>query len=255
MRTFATPTRSRSTTRAPVPRRRWSVGTHGAMAQRAKVRHILYGSRIQAQPDLEAPEAEREVTGAGAIEREIAARSNQSQRTGSRPGGEVVHSSASSPDEEPLLRERGEIPSNSVTCVRKWQYCRAPYNPGTWAARVTYHCPILLLPWGIIIPGTTQPAFVTIPDEYIGTSSTGRDQYRCRPRSSVVFWTGVADAAATGLTRSQLFPNQAACHAGFRSNLRLALEAVFTPSGGGRLAGIRVNQSPPGGGGRPFPCP
>jgi hypothetical protein len=52
-----------------------------------------------------------------------------------------------------------------------------------------------------------------------------------------------------------LFPGQAACHAGFRANLWLALEAMFKPSGGGRPAGIRVNQTAPGGGGLPFPCP
>lgn len=170
-------------------------------------------------------------------------------------GGEVVHSTARTPEEDPRLRGSRAVPSATVVCLRKWQPCRAPYHPGTWAARMTYHCPRLVLPFGIILPGTTRPAYVTIPDEFIGKHSrTGRDMYRCRPRSSVNTRSIIADAAATGLTRSMLFPSQAACHAGFRVNLRLALEAMFRPSGGGRPAGIRVNHSPPGGSGIPFPC-
>lgn len=172
-------------------------------------------------------------------------------------GGEVIHSTARSPEEDPeIIRARGQpVPAATVTCVRKWQPCRAPYSPGTWAARMTYHCPRLILPWGIILPGTTRPAFATIPDEFIGVSPTGRDMYRCRPRSTVMFRATVADAAATGITRSMLFFGQAACHAGYRANLHAALEVMFKPSGGGRPAGIRVNSTPPGGGGIPFPCP
>jgi uncharacterized protein DUF4157 len=157
---------------------------------------------------------------------------------------------------EEMASANAPVPSNTVTCLRKWQPCRAPFSPGTWGARVTYHCPRLILPFGIILPGTTMPAFVTIPDEFIGPDpATGRDMFRCRPRSSVNTRLMIADAAAFAFTRTQLFPTFAACHAGFRANLRVAAEVMFVPSGGGRPAGIRVNSTAPGFGGIPFPCP
>ena len=138
------------------------------------------------------------------------------------------------------------VPGNTVTCVRKYTDCRAPYSPGSWAARVTYHCPVF--PG---LPGNTAPAYVTIPDEFIGTDEQGRDQYRCRPRSSVVTRLEIGDAVATGVTRNMLFPDFASCHAGFRNNLALALSVLFQPSGGGgHTWGGRVNQAPP----RDFPC-
>src|SRR5262249_19370404 len=160
----------------------------------------------------------------GAVADEVERQAGQTPATDGR-GGDVVNSAAPSPEEDPeVARSAGPIPSNTVTCVKKWQPCRAPYSPGTWAARMTYHCPRLLLPWGIILPGTTQPAFATIPDEFIGVSPTGRDMYRCRPRVSVNFKAMVADAAAFAVTRRMLFFGQGACHAGFRANLLLALE-------------------------------
>jgi hypothetical protein len=146
-------------------------------------------------------------------------------------------------------RTQGNILSNTVTCLKKWQPCSAPRSPGTWGARVTYHCPVF--PG---TPGTTAPAFVTIPDEYVGTDAGG-DRYQCRPKSKVAFWLDIGDVAATALTRGMLFPTQAACHAGFRANLTAVLNGLFSPSGGGRSAGVRVSQAPPGSGGVPFPCP
>jgi hypothetical protein len=143
------------------------------------------------------------------------------------------------------------IPSNTVHCVKKWNPCSAPYSPGTWAAKVTYHCPRYIFP-GIILPGTTQTSYVTIPDEFIGVDPVGRDMYRCRPGFQVRIWTDVADTIATTVNRTILYPGQQPCHDGFRRILRLALESVFRPSGGGRSAGIRVNAPPPPSG---FPCP
>jgi hypothetical protein len=134
----------------------------------------------------------------------------------------------------------------TVHCVKKWNPCSAPYSPGTWAARTSYHCPV----WPGL-PGTTREAFVTIPDEFIGVDSSGRDMYRCRPRSSVVTRTDIADTVATVINLQLLYPDSASCHAGYRSLLLAALEVLFKPSGGGRPAGIRVNASSPGGG---FPC-
>jgi hypothetical protein len=57
MRIFATPTRTCSTKRAPAPRRRWPVGsrTRSSMVQRAEIRHILHGSRLQAKLTVGAP--------------------------------------------------------------------------------------------------------------------------------------------------------------------------------------------------------
>jgi hypothetical protein len=138
------------------------------------------------------------------------------------------------------------LPSNTVECVRKWSSCTAPYKPGEWAARISYHCPVF--PG---FPGTTRPAFVDIPDEFVGVDSSGRDQYRCRPRSSVVNRSNIADAFAFALTRQLLFPDFESCHAGFRGILLAALEVMFKPSGGGRPAGIRVFATHPGG---TFPC-
>jgi Domain of unknown function (DUF4157) len=220
------------------------------------------GPQVARQTDTEEPESttEEEGSDSGApappTPEQIASATGQTLEP-DRRGGTVVHSTASSPDEDPeVAASSGPIPSNTLTCVRKWQPCRAPYSPGTWAARMTYHCPRLVLPWGIILPGTTRPAFATIPDEFIGVDPiTGRDRYRCRPGSSVRFRADIADTVATVVTRGMLFPSQAACHAGFRTNLWAALEFMFTPSGGGRPAGIRVNSTAPGGGGIPFPCP
>jgi len=146
-------------------------------------------------------------------------------------------------------RAQGKIPSNTVTCLKKWQPCSAPRSPGTWGAQVTYYCPKVTG-----APGTTAPAFVTIPDEYVGTDAGG-DRYQCRPKSDVAFRLGMGDAAALAMTRLELFPGQAACHAGFRVNLTTMLNLLFAPSGGGRPAGVRVNQAAPGSGGIPFPCP
>lgn len=212
---------------------------------------ISTASPVARQIDAKEPEA-----AAGSVASEVASEATAQTPAPDGRGGEVVHSTARSPEEDPeIASSRGPIPSNTVTCLAKWQPCRAPYSPGTWAARITYHCPRLILPWGIILPGTTQPAFVTIPDEFVGPDPTGRDMFRCRPRVSVNFGVNVADSVAFALTRGMLFPTQATCHAGFRANLLVALEAMFTPSGGGRPAGIRVNQTAPGGGGLPFPCP
>jgi hypothetical protein len=139
------------------------------------------------------------------------------------------------------------VPSNTVHCVQKWNPCSAPYSPGTWAAKVTYHCPV----WPGL-PGTTETSYVTIPDEFIGPDSTGRDMYRCRPGFQVRIWTDIADTVAATLNRQLLYPDFTSCHAGFRTLLTSALESLFAPSGGGRPAGIRVNAPPPPSG---IPCP
>jgi hypothetical protein len=142
---------------------------------------------------------------------------------------------------------RGPIPSNTVICLKKYKPCRAPYDPGTWGAKVTYHCPVF--PG---LPGTTRPAFVTIPDEFIGSDAAGRKQYRCRPRSQVAFRLDVGDTVATSLTRLTLYPDQASCHAGFRRILAGVLAGLFHPSGGeGHTWGGRIEPVPPPG----FPCP
>jgi hypothetical protein len=138
------------------------------------------------------------------------------------------------------------LPSNTVECLAKWSSRSAPYSPGEWAARISYHCPIF--PG---LPGTTRPAFVDIPDEFVGVDPSGADMFRCRPRSSVVNRANIADAFAFALTRQQLFPDSESCHAGFRAILRAALEVMFRPSGGGRPAGIKVMNANPGG---TFPC-
>jgi hypothetical protein len=142
------------------------------------------------------------------------------------------------------------IPSNTVHCVKKWNPCSAPYSPGSWAAKVSYHCPRLFM--GIILPGTTQESYVTIPDEFIGVDSAGRDMYECRPGFKVRLWTDIGDVAATATNRSLLYPDQQSCHNGYRTILKGVLEGLFVPRGGGRPAGIRVNAPPPPGG---FPCP
>lgn len=180
---------------------------------------------------------------------------NELERDFRARGGVVEYSTARTPEEDPRVREAGRVPSNTRVCTAKWQFCRAPFSPGTWAVKFTYHCPRLLLPFGIILPGTTRPAFATIPDEFVGTSPTGRDMFRCRPRSQITLRSDLADVVATALTRVTLFPNAAACHAGFRGNLLTTLNAAFVPSGGGRPAGVRVNSTPPGFGGRAYPCP
>lgn len=142
------------------------------------------------------------------------------------------------------------IPSNTVHCVKKWTLCLAPYSPGSWAAKVTYHCPYFMPP--IVLPGTTQTSYVTIPDEFIGHDPAGHDRYRCRPGSIVRIRTDIGDAFATGINRKILYPGQEACHAGYRRILHAALEYLFKPSGGGRPAGIRVNAPPPP---PTIPCP
>lgn len=223
------------------------------------------GIARQAAPEEEEPEAGASAASpetAGATAEASAARPEMTEAVAEasagaeRPrqegrGGMAVHSSARSPEEDPELRNPAPIPSNSLQCVAKWVYCRAPYSPGSWAARFSYHCPRLVLPFGIILPGTTQLAYAEIPDEFIGVSPTGRDMYRCRPRSSVNTRATIADTVAFALTRSTLYPSYSACHAGFRAFLRVALEAMFKPSGGGRPAGIRVMASYPGHG---YPC-
>ena len=141
---------------------------------------------------------------------------------------------------------KGNFPSNTVTCLKRWTPCRAPYSPGSWGAKVTYHCPIF--PG---FPGTTSPAYVTIPDEFIGTGPRGGRQYRCRRKPKTLTLLIASDALATVITRGMLFPDFASCHAGFRNNLRLVLNSVFAPSGGGP-SGIRVNGPPPPSG---IPCP
>jgi hypothetical protein len=169
-------------------------------------------------------------------------------RTGqSTPAAHMGGKLPSMEERQQALSSRGAIPSNTVVCATKWTPCRAPYSPGSWAAKVTYHCPVF--PG---LPGTTKPAYVTIPDEFIGTDPTGRDMYRCRRGFQVRFWLEVADTIATTLTRGMLFPSFEACHAGYRANLYAALAVLFRPSGGGRPWGGRVNRSVPAGG---FPCP
>lgn len=106
---------------------------------------------------------------------------------------------------------------------------------------------------GIILPGTTQDAFVTIPDEFIGTGPRGGRHYRCRLRPDVMRGCTSGDLLAFAKTRTSLYLTFAACHAGFRANLLVALNALFIPSGG-LYAGVRVNQTRPGTGGIPFPC-
>jgi hypothetical protein len=142
------------------------------------------------------------------------------------------------------------IPSNTVHCVQKWTPCSAPYSPGSWAAKVTYHCPRFMPPF--ILPGTTQTSYVTIPDEFIGVDSAGRDMYRCRPGFQVRLWTDIGDISAAALNRNILYPDQQSCHVGYRTILKRVLEVLFEPSGGGRPAGIRVNAPPPPPG---IPCP
>jgi hypothetical protein len=144
-------------------------------------------------------------------------------------------------------RTRRPLPTNTVECVKKWTPCSAPYSPGSWAAKVTYHCPV----WPGL-PGTTEPAYVTIPDEFIGTDSDGDDMYRCRPGFQVRFKLDIADIAATTLNRNLLYPDFPSCHAGFRTILNGLLSSLFAPSGGGRPWGGRVGRSIPEG---DFPCP
>jgi hypothetical protein len=93
---------------------------------------------------------------------------------------------------------------------------------------------------------------VTIPDEFTGVDSAGRDMYECRPGFKVRFWTDIGDVASTATNRSLLYPDQQSCHNGYRTILKGVLEGLFVPRGGGRPAGIRVNAPPPPGG---FPCP
>jgi hypothetical protein len=135
--------------------------------------------------------------------------------------------------------------SNTVHCLKRWTYCSAPYSPGSWGARLSYHCPI----WPGF-PGTTQNSYVTIPDEFIGTGPGGGRQYRCRHRPKTMTLLTVADAAATGINLNIIYPDQQSCHEGYRRILRIALEGLFAPAGGGP-SGIRVNASVPVGG---FPC-
>jgi Domain of unknown function (DUF4157) len=142
------------------------------------------------------------------------------------------------------------IPSNTVHCVKKWNPCSAPYSPGSWAAKVTYHCPRFVPP--IVLPGTTEPSYITIPDEFIGTDSAGRDLYSCRPGWRVRLFTDIADVAAASMNRTILYPDFVSCHAGYRRILRILLEGLFRPRGGGRPAGVIVGgPSPPAG----IPCP
>jgi hypothetical protein len=56
---------------------------------------------------------------------------------------------------------------------------------------------------------------------------------------------------AATLNRQILYPDDYSCHAGFRMLLETALAALFSPSGGGRPWGGRVQLSAPPG----FPCP
>ena len=158
--------------------------------------------------------------------------------------------SGASPDTKTPLYAPMPIPSNTVHCVKKWTPCTAPYSPGSWAAKVSYHCPVLA--WPIILPGTTQFSYVTVPDEFIGVDPSGADKYRCRPGFQVRFMTDIGDTVATALNRKILYPDQQSCHVGYRRILRLSLETLFKPSGGGRPAGIRVNGPPPP---ATFPCP
>jgi hypothetical protein len=141
---------------------------------------------------------------------------------------------------------RAELATNTVVCLAKYNPCRAPYSPGTWGAKVTYHCPV----WPGF-PGTVRPAYVTIPDEFIGVDPTGRDLYRCRPGFQVRFWLEIADTTATALNRQLVYPDDYSCHLGFRTILEAVLAGLFRPSGGGRPWGGRVQASAPPG----FPCP
>lgn len=174
-----------------------------------------------------------------------------------RKGGVIVHSTAASPEDEPLIAAGGDIPSNTVECLKRWQKCDAPYNPGTWGARVTYHCPKIILPFEVVIPGTTRSAYVMIPDEYIGKGPKGADLYQCRTKAVVDALLKAADATAKATTRATQYPTADACHAGFRANLLALLNTSFTPSGGGRPSGVRVAAqawpTTPGTGA--FPCP
>ncbi|HMK25326.1 MAG TPA: DUF4157 domain-containing protein [Chitinophagaceae bacterium] len=147
------------------------------------------------------------------------------------------------------MTTKGHVPGNTVICLKRWTYCSAPYSPGLWAATVIYHCPIFIWP-GIILPGTTKEAYVTIPDEFIGTGPRGGRLYRCRNKALVFSVLSAADIAAAAATRMMLFPDFDSCHAGFRTNLTAALHIAFAPSGGGP-SGIRVNGTIPVGG---FPC-
>jgi hypothetical protein len=147
------------------------------------------------------------------------------------------------------LTVKGNIPTNTVHCLKRWTYCSAPYSPGSWGATVSYHCPRFIFP-GIILPGTTQNSYVTIPDEFIGTGPGGGRKYRCRHKPKTFTLLTVADVAATTLNRTILYPDFQSCHDGYRSILRATLEGLFSPAGGGP-SGIRVNASVPVGG---FPC-
>lgn len=149
------------------------------------------------------------------------------------------------------LPRQGHIPSNTVQCLRRWTRCSAPYSPGSWAAKVTYHCPRFIFP-GIVLPGTTEPTYVTIPDEYIGTSPTGTDLYRCRRKPKTFTLLMASDTIAATLNRTIIYPNFGSCHAGFRRILGRLLAGAFLPSGGGRPWGGRVSgPTPPSG----IPCP
>lgn len=222
----------------------------GDAAAMQRVNALPATSLLQRESDTESDveDSVRDSTAVGNLAQASPAQIDEAESR----GGMVVHSSARTPEEEPLIRQAQPVPTNTVECVKKWTPCSAPYSPGSWGLRVTYHCPRLILPWGIIVPGDTRPAYVTVPDEFIGPDSSGRDTYRCRPGAIVRIRADIADAFATGLTRSTLYPSFDACHAGFRAFLGTALEAIFAPSGGGRPAGIRVNAPPPP---ATHPCP
>ena len=80
---------------------------------------------------------------------------------------------------------------------------------------------------------------------------TGRDLYRCRPQFQVRFLLDIGDTVATALNRQVIYPDDYSCHLGFRTLLEMSLAALFTPSGGGRPWGGRVQASAP----PAFPCP
>jgi Domain of unknown function (DUF4157) len=220
--------------------RAWTLGSHVAFAAGEYRPHETRGRLLLAHElahvvqQTGAPDADPVVLGDphGAAERdaEVAA----AQATGDQPWQSQV------------ARGSDSIPSNTVECVAPYRACVAPYSPGSAAAKVTYHCPI----WPGR-PGTTAPAYVTIPDEFVGKDSQGQDLYRCRPGSEVSELMEIGDAEATAITRGTLCPTQAACHAGFRANLSKVLAGLFEPRGGGRPWGGRVNQAAP----RDFTCP
>lgn len=141
------------------------------------------------------------------------------------------------------LPKRGIIPSNTLVCLKRWTRCNEPYDSGSWSAKVTYHCPILRS--GLIWPGTTEPTYIMIPDEYVGQDPWGKPQYRCRSAGAVRASLIDVDMVATSANRKIIYPSLKECHQGFRIILEPLLAEEFKPSGGGRPWGGRVKGPAP----------